>query len=212
MTSKRVSPSISFLLIVSTVLTIAAAPIRIANSSNISDFASFVSSVHNGQAGVLRGVYVPWAFALPVVQQPANNSGYVAPLAEVVTDFRDVKNVGNIGLLAHNFLAGKYFFLLQNGQEVRTVNGDGSVEYFHVTKILSYQALNPQSVSSDFIDLETGERLSAGALFQKVYQGARHLTFQTCIERNGNASWGRLFVIAEPFTPPANKSGNNSPR
>lgn len=26
----------------------------------------------------------------------------------------------------------------------------------------------------------------------------RHVTFQTCIDAEGNASWGRLFVIAIP--------------
>jgi hypothetical protein len=145
-------------------------------------------------------VYVPGLFALPVVQQPANDPGYVSTVAEVLTDFKDVKSAGNIGLLAHNYLAGRYFPLLRNGQEVRAINGDGSVEYFRVREILRYQALDPQSASSDFIDLKTGQRLSAAALFAKVYQGPRHLTFQTCIEKNGDASWGRLFVIAEPFT------------
>jgi hypothetical protein len=160
-----------------------------------------VDSVRNGQSGVLRGVYAPWLFALPVVQQPLNDPGFVSPVSEVVTDFRDVKGAGNIGLLAHNYLAGKYFPLLQIGQEIRTVNGDGAVEYFHVTQILRYQALDSGNAFSDFIDLQTGQRLSAAALFEKVYMGARHLTFQTCIDENGDASWGRLFVIAEPFTP-----------
>jgi hypothetical protein len=212
MTSKHLPQSISFILILSTVLTIAASPIRAANSATPSDFASFVNSVRNGQPGVLRGVYVPGLFALPVVQQPANDPGFVAPIVDVVTDFKYAKDAGNIGLLAHNYLAGKSFPLLQIGHEVRAINGNGAVEYFRVTKILRYQALDSRNVFSDFIDLETGQRLSATALFEKVYRGARHLTFQVCIEQNGDASWGRLFVIAEPFTPTGNIFGNNISR
>jgi len=36
-------------------------------------------------------------------------------------------------------------------------------------------------------------------MFDLAYKGDRHLTFQTCIERDGSRSWGRLFVIAEPL-------------
>jgi hypothetical protein len=35
-------------------------------------------------------------------------------------------------------------------------------------------------------------------MFKRVYFGDRHLTFQTCIAKDGEASWGRLFVIAVP--------------
>ena len=36
------------------------------------------------------------------------------------------------------------------------------------------------------------------SFFKKVYQGDRHVTFQTCIAGPGSLSWGRLFVIATP--------------
>jgi len=35
-------------------------------------------------------------------------------------------------------------------------------------------------------------------MFQRVYLGDRHMTFQTCISAYGNSSWGRLFIIAVP--------------
>jgi hypothetical protein len=35
-------------------------------------------------------------------------------------------------------------------------------------------------------------------MFKRVYFSNRHVTFQTCIEAEGNLSWGRLFVIAVP--------------
>jgi hypothetical protein len=40
--------------------------------------------------------------------------------------------------------------------------------------------------------------LNAEQMFKRVYFGDRHVTFQTCIESNGELSWGRLFIIAEP--------------
>ncbi|MCL4268439.1 MAG: hypothetical protein KJZ72_02790, partial [Anaerolineales bacterium] len=51
---------------------------------------------------------------------------------------------------------------------------------------------------SDFRDLETESILTAEQLFNQVYRGEFHLTLQTCIENEGNSSWGRLFIIAKP--------------
>ena len=108
------------------------------------------------------------------------------------------EEVGNIGLLAHNYLAGSLYAGLSRGDEVRIVYGDGRVEYFVVKQILQYQALQPSSVHSDFRDLDNNITTSAQDVFRKVYRGDRHVTFQTCIEAEGNINWGRLFVIAEP--------------
>ncbi len=84
------------------------------------------------------------------------------------------------------------------GQEIRLVYGDGSVSYFIVTEVLRYQALQPASPWSSFRDPETGTELSTEQIFKRVYFGERHVTFQTCIEQNGDLSWGRLFIIAMP--------------
>ena len=106
--------------------------------------------------------------------------------------------VGNVGLLAHNHLAGKTFMDLSFGDEVRLVYGDGETEYFIVTEILRYQALQPYSPYSEFRDLETNQTITAVDLFRKVYRGDRHVTFQVCIEANGVDAWGRLFIVAQP--------------
>jgi hypothetical protein len=75
------------------------------------------------------------------------------------------------------------------------------VEYFVVTEILQYQALQPTSQWSEFRDLAGagGKTTTAEQLFKRVYSGMRHVTFQTCIEAGGNVSWGRLFVLATPM-------------
>jgi hypothetical protein len=167
-------------------------------SSSLPDFASFVRTVIDGQAGKVRGVYVPGVLAMPVVQQPSGNPVFVSNIDNEITEFSMAADMGNVGLLAHNYLAGTSFSMLATGQMVRLIHGDGHIEDFIINRILSYQALDPYSPYSEFRDLETGVTITAEELFGLVYRGERHVTFQTCIEANGNSSWGRLFVIAEP--------------
>ena len=166
------------------------------------EYKSFLESVQNGQAGVLRGVYVPGVFAMPIVQQPVGYPGFVSQNDGEVTQFRMATEVGNVGLLAHNYLSGASFTNLLPGQEVRLVYGDGQVEYFVIDKVLQYQALQPYSPNSEFRELDTSITITAQELFRQVYRGERHVTFQTCIEANGNSSWGRLFVTAKPISFP----------
>jgi len=162
------------------------------------DLANFSQSVLNGLANELRGVYVSQVLAMPVVQQPSDNAGYVSNIDDVITEFRMAADQGNVGLLAHNTLGGAKFSGLLPGHEVTLIYGDGRMEVFVITTIVKYQALEPFSPYSSFRDLETGVTISASDLFQQVYRGERHVTFQTCIEAEGNPSWGRIFVIAEP--------------
>jgi hypothetical protein len=162
------------------------------------NFSTFVENIRDGKTDVLEGVYVPDVFALPVVQQPVGDPGYVSQAADTVTQFEMAAEVGNVGLLAHNNLAGQEFTNLSLRDEVRLVYGDGKVEYFIVTQMLRYQALQPYSPYSEFRDLETSKTITAEELFRKVYRGDRHVTFQVCIAANGIDAWGRLFIIAQP--------------
>ena len=167
-------------------------------AASLPSFLDFSKSVQNGDANVLRGVYASNVMALPVVQQPSGSAGYVSNNDGEITQFRMATQFGNIGLLAHNHLSGKSFSQLTVGQEIRLVYGDGHVEYFIVTEVLRYQALQPTSPYSSFKNLDKEETLSAEDMFKRVYFGDRHVTFQTCIEKDGELSWGRLFVIAIP--------------
>ena len=202
MTSGRLFRTTSLILVLIFSLTNSIFPASAAEPAGlISDFTAFVNSIKDGQGGVVRGVYVPELFSLKVLQQPANNRAYVSALTGVATEFKTARDAGNIGLLAHNYLAGQDFPSLKTGQEIRIVFGDGKIEYFKITKFFRYQALQPNNTKSNFQDLDSGERISASELFAKVYKGAYHVTFQTCIYKDRDRSWGRLFVIAEPFTP-----------
>lgn len=168
------------------------------NAATFTAFHDFSKTVQNGDATVLRGVYVADVLALPVIQQPAGNPGFVSSLDNEITQFGMPSQYGNVGLLAHNHLSGKSFSQLTVGQEVRLIYGDGKVEVFTVTEILRYQALQPTSPYSSFRNENGDETLTAEQMFKRVYFGDRHVTFQTCIEASGNLSWGRLFVIAIP--------------
>ena len=164
------------------------------------DFAEFTKTVQNHEANALRGVYVPGILALPIAQQPAGNAGYVSNKVGEVTQFGMATQFGNIGLLAHNHLSGSDFSNLAVGQEVRLVYGNGAVEYFEITQVLRFEALEPNNPYSSFRDLNNDEFLTAAQLFKKVYGGERHVTFQTCIANAESLSWGRLFVLATPKT------------
>ena len=161
-------------------------------------FTDFSKAVRNANADTLGGVYVTNVLALPIVQQPADNAGYVSNTDGQVTQFGLAAQYGNIGLLAHNYLSGKAFSQLAVGQEVRLIYGDGNVEYFIVKEVLQYQALQPNSQWSSFRDLKDNTVLTAEQMFKRVYTGDRHVTFQTCIYAEGISSWGRLFVVAVP--------------
>jgi hypothetical protein len=165
---------------------------------NLPQFTDFSKTVQNGKAADLRGVYVSNVLALPVVQQPSNNAGYVSTKDGEVTQFSMASQFGNVGLLAHNHLSGRLFSQLAIGQEIRLVYGDGKVETFIVIEVLKYQALQPNSPYSEFRSINDTKTLTAEQMFKRVYFGDRHVTFQTCIEKDGNLSWGRLFVIAIP--------------
>ena len=165
---------------------------------NLPEFSDFSTLVEDGKINVLSGVYVPNVLALPVVQQPEGDSGYVSHRHEEATQFAMAAQYGNIGLLAHNYLSGRLFSRLIIGEEVRLIYGDGKVEYFVITEVLRYQALEPDSQWSSFRNLDNYDVLSTEQMFNRAYAGDRHVTFQTCISANGNSSWGRLFVIAVP--------------
>jgi hypothetical protein len=173
-----------------------------ASPSALDEFAVEVS---DGQAGVVRGVYVAGSLALRVRQQPEANALYISTAPDATTQFRYAAYTNVIGLLAHNYLAGSSFFNLSVGQEVWIIYGDGARQGYVVTDVYRYQALTPNSTRSEFLDLDTGEVLSSTRLYDRVYRGEHHVTFQTCIQENGLSTWGRLFVIARPaggLTPP----------
>jgi hypothetical protein len=152
----------------------------------------FIAQVVNGDAQALRGVYIPRVLALPVVQQPNGNESYIASASSVLTQFQMAGKAGSVGILAHNYLAGRHFSLVEPGDQIILVYGNARTETFTVKSIQRYKAL-PKGM---YKNIETRAYYDTGELFQRVYSGTKHVTLQTCIEKNGSLTWGRLFVIA----------------
>jgi hypothetical protein len=148
---------------------------------------------------VLVDVSIQDGSEFPVVQQPPGNTNFVSKNDGEVTQFASASQYGNIGLLAHNYLSGRSFSNLRIGQEIHLVYSDGRTEKFIVKEILRYKALDPKSPYSSFQNLDDeSEILTVEQMFDRAYQGGHHVTLQTCISSDGNSSWGRLFIIAEP--------------
>jgi hypothetical protein len=158
----------------------------------------FIAQVTNHEAGIVRGVYVPEMFALPVIQQPTGNYSYVSPARDRVTQFRSAMHFNVIGLLAHNYLSGNLFQQLALGQLVIIVMGDGSTRGYVISASNSFQRLQNPARSDEFIDLNSGESYSTVQIFNRFYRGGHHLTFQTCLEKDGDQDWGVYFVVARP--------------
>ncbi len=159
---------------------------------------AFRQQVLDGKSGMVQGVYVDGILALRVLQQPQGNWNFVSEETETATQFQVAAQNGVTGLLAHNFLSGKQFFDLALGQQVFIIKGDGKLSRYQITDIQRYQKVDSTSLYSDLIDLKTGKRLSTNDVISRVYSGPDHVTFQTCIEKDGNWTWGLIFIIATP--------------
>jgi hypothetical protein len=163
-------------------------------------FDQFIQDIKTGEKNKIVGLWVDGKMALTVVYQPASNPGFVSTVDNVATYFLlPYKMAGNYGMLAHNYLAGRFFFDLVNGDVIQLVFGDGDYQDFEVADIKDYQALQPNSPRSDYINLVSGAQLTANNLFYEVYMGNFHTTLQTCIAQGIEDSWGRRFVLAPPL-------------
>ncbi len=171
------------------------------NRSTLPNFVARIAT--SGNPGQIAGLFLTGRLELPVMQQPSNNPGYVSSDPESVTQFGLARQHGSLAFLAHNNLAGQKFFNLKFGQILSLVYGNGKVAYYRIVDIQEYQALSPNSPYSSFIDLDNpdGDVISVTDLFYNIYAKTGRLILQTCIEAEGQPSWGRLFIIAEPVAP-----------
>jgi hypothetical protein len=168
--------------------------------SNLPIFDQFIEDIKTGETDKIVGLWIENVMALQVVYQPTDKPGFVSTVNEVVTYFLyPWQKAGNHGMLAHNYLAGRYFFDVGLGDIVTLVFGDGNYMDFEVTEIKEYQALEPHNPYGSFIDLESGEQLNVNNVFIEVYMGDFHTTLQTCIANGSETEWGRHFTIAPPL-------------
>lgn len=192
------------ILSVMTIFAMAFAPIQSALPITVTGIAPVqaplsiqaVKTANEGSSSVAR-VTVADVFDFPVVQQPSGNAGYISTRSNTLTQFGMASQYGSLGILAHNYLAGKYFGKLYSGTSVTVTFSDGSTKNYTVSSVLSYQALSPESAYSNFVNVnDPSTTLSSTDLFMQTYGNNGALVLQTCIAKNGNSSWGRLFIIA----------------
>jgi hypothetical protein len=158
----------------------------------------FVRQVSDGREGILTGVYVAGVMALKVLQQPDGDSGFISAEDGTVTQFQSSTFYGVVGLLAHNFLSGRYFQELNPGREVMLIYGDGSLENYRIIGIANFERLTQGDLRSNFRNLATDAEWTVDEVFNQFYTGDHHLTLQTCIEKDGVWNWGVQFIVAEP--------------
>jgi hypothetical protein len=161
----------------------------------------FIQSVINGNASQVVGILAPGEFTHPIIQQPKGNAVYVSDDPDQLTQYGLPSQYGTIALLAHNTLAGGDFYKLRLGSSFDLVFGNGSTKRFQVSSIQEYQALDPENPYSSFVIAGSpAPKLSSGDLFRRVYTHPGDVVFQTCIARDGQPSWGRIFITAHPVT------------
>jgi hypothetical protein len=90
-------------------------------------------------------------------------------------------------IFAHNFKDGQHFFEIESGMMIRLYE-DEWIDY-RVTEILETQALPPDSLTPMLFD--GNRRVSYAEVFN------HDLVLQTCIYKEGDLSWGRLFIFAD---------------
>lgn len=134
------------------------------------------------------------AFTFTILYQPPGAPFYIFPIPKSVTSFANAC-CGNIGLLAHVEQSGIAFFDL-NKNDIITLEYSDHEQRYVVIETREYVADNPNSIYSNFQNVETGEWITSLDLATELYHSKRpQLVLQTCFDGTN----GRLFVIAIPI-------------
>lgn len=124
----------------------------------------FVSQIASGNGSDWRGLYAAEKFTARIVQQPSGNYSFISAEQDMLTQYM-LAEEDVVGLLAHNTQAGQYYFLLSLGDSFYLVADDTTIQLYQVQHIDRYQALQPNSNTSDYKNLETGEILTTAQIF-----------------------------------------------
>lgn len=146
-------------------------------------------------------VSIEGGFSLPIIQQPEGKDFFVSTKNDLITQFNSPAKNGVTGLLAHNYLSGQEFYNLKIGQKLTVDYEGGFIHRYKIVSINRFQKLDASTVYSDLVDLETNKEISSTDVYNRFYSGSPHVTFQTCIEKDGHWDWGLIFITAEPIYP-----------
>lgn len=163
------------------------------------DLTTFIIDVVQPHCDAPSGVYIKDKLQLTVTQQPIDQPGFVSAVSGTVTQFSNATEHGSIGLLAHNYLSGSDFYEIDLKDRVDLIYGNGQIKKYVVSDIRQYQALDPTSPYSSFVNLaDPSQIVTYSELFNTIYDAQDRLILQTCISNQESSSWGRYFVIAVP--------------
>ena len=169
-----------------------------ANAGEMMNFAPVVGIDNSAISERLKTNQVMRVSVAGVFSSNVVQSGDGVPNDWSLGQYATARNKGAIGMLAHNYLAGMYFYSLYGGQEITVKYSDGTDQVFVITKILRYKATNPNDFSQPFVSNNgNGSQVSAMQVFNQAYKNG-WVTLQTCIAADGYDSWGLLFVQASP--------------
>jgi hypothetical protein len=163
------------------------------------ELLALATEVYNGDSNTVRGVYIENVIALPVIQQPAGEVGFVSDNSGEITEFQSARKNNVIGLLAHNYLSGSLFYQISPGDIVFVIFGNGTIRRYQVEGHYYFERLDRSNLRSHFVDLSNGATLTSDMVFDRFYKGNHQLTFQTCLARNGISNWGLQFTHALPI-------------
>lgn len=162
--------------------------------------ADLIARQMNGNPDQVVGAYVEEIMAAEVVQQPEDDGEWVSSQVNTLTNYQAASALGVKGLLANPEQTGALFSQLQQGQDVIIINGDGSLLTYQVVATLEFQVVTPGDPNSDLIELQYKIRMPAEVVFAGIYNGTDRVVFQTNIVRDGITNWGRMYVVAFPFS------------
>lgn len=138
-------------------------------------------------------VYISGVLDLKVEPQLNGDNLEITNDPEIVNQYSLAKG-GTVALMAHNYLAGQYFYQIREGDVVLLDFRDGHSRKYVVTDIIEFQRLNLL-----FISTETLQVYSERQFLNTFFQSRDYLVFMTCLEKSGNVSWGVTLFIALPL-------------
>ena len=167
--------------------------------TGISNPSSAATKPETNTSGTVILVKLNDKFAFNVVQQPKGNASFVSGKPDELTQFSLANQYGSMGFLAHNYLAGASFSDLEIGSFITVEYADSHSTLYQVQEIRHLQAINPNGLTTNFLDLDHDKTtLTTRQVFFQTYGVHDRLVLQTCISKDKELSWGRLFIIATP--------------
>jgi hypothetical protein len=146
---------------------------------------------------------------MKIVQQPYKNYNWISDFTNVFTQLAQPRSIyGTKVFSIHTYGNDNVLYDLKVGDIIfyRTkittneCSNEIYLNFYQVKEIYHYQAVQPLNPRTPLIDLETNETFSSTRIFDKLFGNNKRILFQTCIFKDGNTSWGRLFIVATKLT------------